>query len=389
MPSPKKILIVSTVYGTINSFLLPHIDLLTSMGVEVSVAANMKKRKPSNDANFNAFHVDFTRSPYKINQIFKSYKQIKELLEKESFDLIHTHTPIASFLTRMAVKNVNKPRIKPMVVYTAHGFHFFKGCNWIGPAGVYYLLEKYASKYTDLILTINREDFERAKKWTNKDGPDVKLVQGVGFNPKKFDLKLSEVERTSIKSELGIPVNACVLISVAELNNNKNQQMVIRALPGLLRTTGRDVHYIMVGKGPSKEKLERLAKKVGVFDRCHFLGYRSDVPKLLNIADIFVSCSRREGLPVSVMEAMYVGLPVVASNIRGHVDLLGNVFSEGLFMTNNLEDLINCLTKTIENTSDKKLRNSYGEKLQVEVRKYTLEEVLPQMKEIYAQCFGF
>ena len=120
-----------------------------------------------------------------------------------------------------------------------------------------------------------------------------------------------------------------------------------------------------------------------------FLGYRSDVPKLLNIADIFVSCSRREGLPVSVMEAMYVGLPVVASNIRGHVDLLGNVFSEGLFMTNNLEDLINCLTKTIENTSDKKLRNSYGEKLQVEVRKYTLEEVLPQMKEIYAQCFGF
>lgn len=270
------------------------------------------------------------------NGNFKAIKEIHEIVEKGKYDIVHCHTPIAAACTRIACRYLRKRGTK--VIYTAHGFHFYKGAplkNWI----LFYPIEWLCSWWTDVLITINKEDYQLAKRKLHS--LQVEYVPGVGVDLGKFADSIVDIKRK--KKELGIPEECKLIISVGELNTNKNHQLVLKALDKL---DNSNIYYMIAGQdGPEKEKLLTLSKQIGMQKRFTLLGYRSDVFEIYKAADLFILPSFREGLSVSTMEALASGIQVLASNIRGNKDL---VCKKNLFDPNEVTELskliYNCLS---------------------------------------------
>lgn len=363
----KKVLFVATVVGHIRAFHLPILKWLQENGWETHVAAKADSALVNNVEYCNVFHnIDFTRKPFTFNNIL-AYCQLKKVFEQYNFDIIHCHTPVGGAITRLAAKNV---RIKgTKVIYTAHGFHFYKGApflNWL----VYYPIEKFLSRYTDVLITINKEDFARAKTFHAKK---VEYIPGVGIDIDK--IQAVTVNRTEKREKLGIPEDAFLIISVGELNKNKNHELVIKALSQM--KCGKDIFYIIVGDGPLKNHLAELIANLGMNTKMQLLGYRTDVIELLKTSDCFVFPSLREGLPVSLMEAMASGLPVVCSNIRGNTDLVDDGVNGYLFQNSDMKSLLDSLNKAIR-TGNKLAENSTEI-----IGPFSQKTVLAQMVKIY------
>ncbi len=307
-----RILYVTTVGATM-SFFKDFIRQLVNEGHTVDIATNEVGYPISpiyRELGCQVHHIDTSRSPFSFGNI-KAVKQIKKIVSVGGYDLVHCHTPIAAACTRIACRGVRKRGVR--VLYTAHGFHFYKGApkkNWL----IFYPVEKLCARMTDVIITINREDFDLARR--KLKAKRVEYIPGVGIEPERF----LPTEKSALKrSEIGVPEGAKMLLSVGELNKNKNHEKVIRAIAELGKD---DVHYVIAGKGDLADELTGLARDLGIAERVHILGYREDVAELYGAADLFVHPSYREGLPVAVIEAMAAGLPVVASRIRGNVDLI-------------------------------------------------------------------
>ncbi len=252
------------------------------------------------------YEIGTTRSPLDIKNI-QAISKIRRIVEEGKYDLVHCHTPIAAAVTRVACRPLRKKGIK--VFYTAHGFHFYDGAplkNWL----IYYPIEKYLSRYTDILITINKEDYNRAKKKFR--ARKTVYVPGVGVDIEKFAPRQSGREK--VRAELGLDNNEIMLLSVGELNRNKNHEAVIEAIKGMKIT------YVIVGKGDKENELRSIAEKLGVDLR--LTGYRNDVSDFYDAADVYILPSLREGLNVSLMEAMASGLPVVCGKIRGNTDLV-------------------------------------------------------------------
>lgn len=342
MENSKKALITTTTPYMIKQFLLNDIQILQELGYTVDVATNFqtfnvisedelhKFREYLTKKHIEIYQVDFERSMFKIGNHIKSYKQMKKLMNERQYDLVHTHTPISSLITRIAFKHseiFNKCRM----IYTAHGFHFFKGNNPLKNF-LFRNIERYGAKYTDTLITINKEDYAAAKKFKLRKNGSVEYVPGVGIDIDKINSIQGNKEE--LCKELNIPSDSTLLLSVGELNDNKNHKVIIQSLPELPNS----VHYIICGTGPLKEQHEQLAKELHVEDRLHLLGYRSDVIKIMKSCDVFVFPSKREGLSVALMEAMACGLPCIVSKIRGNEDLIKNLFN-GFLIENNKEEL--------------------------------------------------
>ena len=312
MDEVKKVLFTATVDSHILHFHIPYLKMFKDMGYETHVATNSDEAIPYCDKKYK---ISFERSPFKLNNL-KAIKQLKKVVEKEKFDIIHCHTPMGSVVTRLASKHARKA-YGTRVIYTAHGFHFYKGApkiNWL----FFYPVEKYLSKYTDDLITINNEDYELAiKKFKAKR---THYVPGVGVDPKKFDFELSQEERHELRKSLGIKDDDIVLIYVAELNKNKNQIMAIKAMEKLLVENSK-YKLLLVGKDSYNGEYQRLVQELKLENNVIFSGYRKDVPKLMKISDIAISTSLREGLPVNLIEATMCGLPIVATNCRGNRDI--------------------------------------------------------------------
>lgn len=307
----KKALIVATVGGFICSFEKNNIRLLKNLGYEVFIACNIKGREEElAQLGCHIFHLPIERSPFKKKNVI-SYQQLKALIEREKFDLVHCHTPVGGVLARMASRKYRKTGTK--VIYTAHGFHFFKGAplvNWI----IYYPIERWLSRYTDVLVTINNEDNERAKTFHAKK---VEYIPGVGVDLEKF--KPINSCRNELRKEFGILEDDIVLLSVGELIKRKNHKIIIEALGEI---ENKKVKYLICGQGTLKTKLQQLAEYCGISDRVYFGGFRKDIVNMCLMSDIFVFPSLQEGLPVALMEAMACGLPVICSDIRGNNELV-------------------------------------------------------------------
>lgn len=312
MDKVKKVLFTATVDSHILQFHIPYLKMFKDMGYETYVATNGDEAIPYCDKKYK---ISFERSPFKLNNL-KAIKQLKKVVEEEKFDIIHCHTPMGSVVTRLASKHARKA-YGTRVIYTAHGFHFYKGApkiNWL----FFYPVEKYLSKYTDDLITINNEDYELAiKKFKAKR---THYVPGVGVDPKKFDFELSQEERHELRKSLGIKDDDIVLIYVAELNKNKNQIMAIKAMEKLIVENSK-YKLLLVGKDSYNGEYQRLVQELKLENNVIFTGYRKDVPKLMKISDIAISTSLREGLPVNLIEATMCGLPIVATNCRGNRDI--------------------------------------------------------------------
>lgn len=364
-----KILYVTTVGATME-FFTEFITALIADGHTVDIATNDSVRKVPDeyiDLGCRVFALSCSRSPiHKGN--WDSIGQIKKIVEKEKYDIVHCHTPIAAACTRFACRKLRKLQ-KTRVFYTAHGFHFYKGAplkNWL----IYYPVERICSEFTDVLITINNEDHAFAKKALK--AKRTEYVRGVGIDISKFEKV--QVDKRAKRQELGVPEDAVLLCSVGELNENKNHSLVIRALAGL---ENKKVHYCIAGKGTLSGSLKELSQELDVADRVHLLGYRNDVPELYKASDAFCFPSFREGLPVSLMEAMASGIPCIASRIRGSVDLLGEN-SEMLFDPRSADDCKAKLEAFLAN------RDAYSK---IDYEKSILpcskESVIARMKEIY------
>lgn len=365
-----KILYVTTVSMTMG-FFPEHIKMLMGEGHSVEIATNCEQPLPEiyKTLGCKSYDIRFSRSPFSKSNL-TAYKQLKALVEKEHYDIVHCHTPNAAMITRLACRNVRKQGTK--VFYTAHGFHFFKGAplkNWL----MYYPVEKICAHLTDVLITINHEDLELAKK--KMHAKKVCFVPGVGIDLSK--IQNVECDRAEVRKSMGVPEDCILLLSIGELNVNKNHQVVVKALAKL---NNKNVHYAIAGLGNQEDNLLNLAKNLGVESQFHLLGYRTDALKLYKAADVFVFPSFREGLSVSMMEAMASGKAVICSKIRGNVDLVEDGVGGFHFVPNDVDGLIQNLKNTIDDSV--KIAQMGGANKE-KIKMFSLENVLGMMKEIY------
>lgn len=368
----KKVLFVAKVAkGHILTFHIPYLKMLKEMGCEVHVATGDEAEIPYCDVKYT---VPIKGSPIRLDN-FKAYRELKEIIGKEQYDLVHTHTSMGGAIGRLAAKQSRKHGTA--VMHTAHGFAFYKGApllSWL----LYYSMEKICSYFTDCLITMNNEDYSasinrlRAKQNS--------FISGIGVDVEQ--IKNINVEKYHKRMNLGVTPEKILILSVGELIKRKNHKIGIKAIKKLIEKGHTNIHYIICGRGELHEYLKNLIDELGLQEYVTLAGFRNDIHEIMKCADIFLFPSIYEGLPVSVIEAMAAELPVVASDIRGSSDLIRN--SEGglLVPPYNIGAFENCIEELIRN---KDLRDEMGRRNEINVGKYDLNIVVRRMAEIYGK----
>ena len=368
----KKILVVTTTDNMMWQFLIPHIKHMQELGntVEgVCAKTGFWFDELKEKYGFTMHEIDFARNPLKPKNI-KAYKKLRALQEENKYDLIYCQQPVGGLMGRLLGKKYKLP-----VIYTAHGFHFYKGCSIVNKL-VYKTVEKWLSKYTDALITINSEDYENALKMKAKK---VYKINGIGIDLNK--LQTSKFDKSEFRKELGLINNDKVVLTVSEINENKNYITMLKTMKELIKKD-KSYKFVSCGIGVWEEKIKEYAKELGIENNCIFLGYRKDIGKIMQVCDLFFHASYREGLTLSVMEAMNFGLPCVVSNVRGNRDLIVN--NEGGFISEP-EDYLSFARQieTIFNNSE--LYNKFGKFNQEKSKEYTIDYVKQQLEEIYKE----
>lgn len=370
----RKVLFVATVVKThINVFHLPYLKMLKDMGYETHVAARNDFENP-NDCiipHCDIFHdLPFERNPLKKKN-YITYKKLKNIIKENDFDIVHCHTPVGGALARLVYKNL-KNDFHGRLIYTAHGFHFFKGApikNWL----VYYPIEKYLSRYTDVLITINKEDYSIAKnKFRMKQ---LEYVPGVGIDIEKFELSGFDCE--NYRKQLGVRSDEIMILSVGELISRKNHKVVVEAIS---KISNLKIKYFIAGRGELKEELENYIKELNLSKQIYLLGFRKDIPQLNKACNIFVFPSKQEGLPVALMEAQASGKICIASDIRGNNDLISNYKNGILFDPSDSNQLAQEIMYVINHEKE---MNDYVLSGLDTIEKYSLKNIKNIMKKIY------
>lgn len=374
-----KILYVTTI-GLTMCFFPEHIKMLLDEGHTVELACNDTESKVPEiyqSLNLKIHTIPFSRSPLSKSNV-SAYKQLKKLVQEGQFDIVHTHTPNASAIVRLACRKLRKNGLK--VFYTAHGFHFYKGApilNWL----VYYPVEKMCSRWTDTLITINDEDYKRAK--TKMHANRTEIISGVGVDLERF--KNAAVDRIAVRNELGISPDAKVLIYIAELNQNKNQTSLLDMMAEMTKIR-QDVVLLLVGPGNMKQDLQEKAENLGISDKVIFTGFRKDIPQLLKASDVCVPSSIREGFGLNIIEAMACGVPVVAYDNRGHRTIIQDGVN-GYIVPNG--DVV-AMSATVNNilSDDSSPARRITDDASKIVLRYSVQSVVTSMSEIYRRGTG-
>lgn len=376
----KKVLIVSSVASMIDQFNKDNIKVLQDLGYEVHVATNfdnpgtitierathLKEYLDGEKVTF--FQVDFDRSPLNITKFRNAYKQLKEISEINKYDLVHLHSPIGGIIGRMIFR-----KHQTKIIYTAHGFHFFKGAplkNWL----IYYPIEKYFSKYTDMLITINSEDYHLGK---NKlKAKKIEFINGVGVDTEKFKL-LNTSNIKNIRKQNGFKSNDFLLIYVGELSDRKNQNELINVMEQIQQP---EIKLLLVGKGSLEKELRQRVNSMNLQESIYFLGYRSDISELMGMCDLVVSSSKQEGLPVNLIEGLCEGKPLIVSNCRGNRDLVKENIN-GFIIEKN--DIMTFKEKILLLYTNSELRDSLSNGSVNLSLKYTSKKIKSEMKKLY------
>lgn len=313
----RKALVVATIAEFITSFEIQDICILQEKGYEVHCAANFdtistEKRKILEEKKVVCHDIPFSRKPFRANNI-EAFKQLKRSIKENGFDLVHCHTPVGGALTRIACLSLRKKE-RPFIIYTAHGFHFYKGASLKGWC-LYYPVEWLLSWCTDILITINDEDYQLATKKLHAQ--KSVYVPGIGIDLQKFSSE--GTNSNTVREALGVKPDEVMAISVGELCERKNQLQAVRAIHALQNDL---VKYFIIGEGALRGQLMEEISALSMKDNIVLLGYRSDIPELCTAADLFLFPSLQEGLPVALMEAIACKVPVVCSNIRGNRDVV-------------------------------------------------------------------
>lgn len=369
----KKVLYVATVLSHICQFHLSYLKIFQEKGYEVHVAARdnlAEKNGLQLKYTDKQFNIPFRRSPFSLKNI-AAYRQLKKIINDGQYELIVCNTPVGGILTRKAAQKARKKGTK--VVYIAHGFHFYKGApkkNWL----IYYPIEKHYAKKCDIVVTITNEDYVLA---TKKFKTKVVRMHGVGVSEEKYhvaDINTCKVlrEKENLKQE------DFVVLCTGELNKNKNQSILINAV-ATIKDKIPNLKVLLAGNGPMREKLLCRVKEQGLEGIIRFLGYRTDLEKVVPATDLIVSCSFREGLPLNILEAMLCKKPIVASINRGHKELITDGVNGYLFNPTDCKGLAEKILAVFEG----KDKNDMGENSYIKAKEYTIEAVKKEIERIY------
>lgn len=366
----KNILFVAHLQSHIVNFHMPYINYFVEKGYVVYIATKLNYERYSflkDNDYIKWIDVDIPRKPYSF-KLIKALNELTSLMRKVKFDLIHVHTPVGGFLGRLAAQITKSGP----VLYTAHGFHFYKGAplsHWL----IYYPVEKISARWTDGLITINNEDYEKAKNNLKVREGNIFKVNGVGVS---FD---NHTLSKDIREELGIGKNDFVISMIGELNKNKNQIQLIRSLPKVIEKHG-DIKVLFAGEGNEIENLKNESIKLNIDKNIEFLGWRDDIYDIIEASNVVCSFSKREGLPKNIMESMLLGKVVIATNVRGNCDLINHDFNGYLVEVDDVENTTKYLTKLIENDQDMK---RFSENTLNKIERYKLENVIKDMDNIY------
>lgn len=370
----KKVLLVATVQSHIGQFHRPLAEVLHKYGYEVHVAANDNlylKNGLRLDFVDKVFNLPFSRSP-KSKDNMTAYKQLKQILDNDHYEVVHCNTPMGGFVTRLAARDARKKGTK--VFYTAHGFHFYKGApkkNWI----IYYPIERYFSRMTDKLITITREDYKLASE---KFHCKVEYMHGVGVNSERY-FCISNEEKLSMRKKMGFTPTQKLILNIGELNANKNQTMAIKAMHKVIEQFP-DALLIMAGNGPRENFLKEFIRMEGLEKNVRMIGYVTNLQDYQHVVDVQVCCSKREGLPLNVVESMLSGNPVVASQNRGHRELIENG-KTGFIVP--IDDSDAMAKNVLQFLQDEKTKQYIEKNALKFAQQYTYDSVKKELEQIY------
>lgn len=367
----KKVLFISNVLSHIEVFHLPYLKYFSQKGYEVHILTNAGDKKA--DYCDKLYNINISRSPFSLKNI-SALRRAKKIIDFEKYDIIHCHTPMGGVIGRLAASNLRKKGAK--IIYTAHGFHFYKGApllNWL----IYFPAEKYLAKKTDCIITINKEDFNLANKHFKSAKTEVFQINGIGVNTEKFS-NVNTEQKIKLKEDNGYK-DKFLLIYTAEFIKRKNHRFFIENSKQLFEKCPQ-VKFLFAGKGKLFEEMKQLAKETGVSEYFEFLGFRQDINELLKICDVVVSASIEEGFGINIVEGLATGLPAVASIVRGHKEMVTDGFNGYLFDAEKPETFCNSIEKLYNN---KNLYKKLSENAYVSAKEFSLENSLKQMETIY------
>ncbi|MED1269607.1 glycosyltransferase family 4 protein [Bacillus mycoides] len=372
----KKVLFCATVDYHFKAFHLPYLKWFSEQGWEVHVVASGNIHLPYVTRKYN---IPIQRSPLSIQNLH-AYKKLKSIIDQNKYHIIHCHTPMGGVIARLAAQKARQQGTK--VVYTAHGFHFCKGSpymNWL----LYYPIERILASHTDCLITINQEDYDLAVKH-RFPVRDIKLVHGVGIDVQRFT-PVTEIEKRELKLQCGYKSQDFLMFYAAEFNKNKNQNFLIHVL-AQLKNEMPHAKLLLAGEGPLMEECKKIATQLGVTNMVHFLGYRNDIASLLQMSDLAVASSYREGLPVNIMEAMACGLPVVATDNRGHRELIINNKNGWIVDRDDIKAMADRIKGISINPKVLAQMGQYG--CTSIKNQYSVNEVLKEKQEIYTTFMG-
>lgn len=318
-------------------------------------------------------HTYRSLTDFKSNWI--AFKNLMKVLKENHVEAIHCNTPIGGFMGRICGKLCGVKK----VIYTAHGFHFYKGAPLFNRT-ILKWAEHLMAHWTDAIITMNQEDYLAASQMKLRKGGKVYLVHGVGIDVSMY--QDVEIDVNAKRAELNLMDDDIVLISMGDLIKRKNYTVAIEAIA---KANNKKLHYLICGKGPELESLQTLINELGVSDQVHLLGFRKDIKELLTISDVFLFTTLQEGMPRSMMEAMASGLPCIASKIRGNVDLIDEEKNGFLAAPTDVDGFARAIQILAENSE---LRNEMRKNNLATINEYDVSVVAQEIKDIYADVLA-
>lgn len=373
-----RLLLVATIADTLRAFYLPLVRHFRQRGWCVDGLAQGISACPDCRSAFdNVFEVDWSRNPADARNFIIAPGQVRKIVERREYAIVHVNTPIASFVTRFALRKYAERA--PAVIYTAHGFHFHEQGVWWKNA-IYLNFERIAARWTDYLTLMNQEDIRMAINRKLLPPERIVYIPGVGIDLSVYGQTAVSFERVSeLRNTLGIRPGQPVLLMVAEFIPRKRHSDALRAFAAADHPTAC---LMFAGDGPLQEPSRQLAQKLGIEKRVLFLGSRRDIPELLAAASALILPSTQEGLPRSVMEAMAMEVPVIGSDIRGTRDLLG----EGrgiLFPPCNIGALADAISRILNNPHEARSMAAVAKK---GLKPFEMESVLREHELLYERA---
>ena len=374
-PSPEKA--ASRAPIALSNVSMPCIKAALEMGYKVFYGTN-REHPEELSCNFpvTMFHAHTYRSITAFKDNYIAFKNLSKVFKENDIEVIHCNTPVGGLIGRLCAKKYHAKR----VIYTAHGFHFYKGAPLINRT-IYKWAEQIMAHWTDAIITMNREDYEAASKFRMRKGGKVFFVHGVGIDTDRY--MPNESVRIKKREELGLTEKDVMLVSAGDLIKRKNYRSAIRAIS---LCKNENVHYFICGRGPDENELREYIASLGVEKNVHLLGFRTDMKELLSAADVFLLSSLQEGLPRSTMEAMASGLPCIVSAIRGNTDLIDDGVEGYLCDPNDAEGFaarINTLA------ADPGLRDRMKNACLEKIQQYDIQVVVKEIADIYHTVLNY